>query len=134
MSFAMCQWAACGRLAAVMEDGYYHCARHLRDHRDQRDHVTRDTPLRELLPALHAQGLTDAQVVAQTGYDASYVRNLRCQLGLAANVPVPDGCGTRSAAERHKAKGEPVCAACKAAERIYYRDRARNRRAKAKAA
>ena len=38
-------------------------------------------------------------------------------------------CGTRSAAERHIERGEPLDDACAAARRKYYRDRARRIRA-----
>ena len=38
-------------------------------------------------------------------------------------------CGTHAAFNRHRAKGEPICEACRIAERTYQRTRARDRRA-----
>lgn len=40
-------------------------------------------------------------------------------------IPISHPCGTRAAAERHRRRKEQLCDECRAAERTYYRDRAR---------
>lgn len=47
---------------------------------------------------------------------------------LAATGPKLKPCGTRTAAERHIANGEPLDPACKRARREYYADHGRKRR------
>lgn len=46
-------------------------------------------------------------------------------------VPPSHPCGTVSAAKRHYTRGEPLCAACRAAQRLYDRERKRAKRAEA---
>jgi len=56
-----------------------------------------------------------------TEAEAKRAREYRARLrGGLPRVLQP--CGTRAAAVRHRRNGEPVCAACLAAERNYQRD------------
>jgi len=62
--------------------------------------------------------------------DAEYARRYRDKVrGGPPHEPEP--CGTRAAAQRHRRRGEPLCAACLAAEREYQREVGRRRRTKA---
>lgn len=54
------------------------------------------------------------------------------QRGLAGVGQVAKPCGTHAAYVRHQSHGEEPCEPCKVAQRAYQRDRARERRQRAK--
>lgn len=149
----LCAWAACTRMAVAEEDGWAHCDRHLRTHRlqkaeEQRAQVrqerlaARGKPIsfREAVVRLHADGYTDSEISAQLLVAPTSVRTERHRAGLAPNghrfssgsdelLP----CGTHAAFNRHKTAGQEPCEPCRIGERVYQRNRARERRAKAAA-
>lgn len=138
-----CSWAACTAPARRQDDdGHWHCPPHWEQHlafaeedeiRSRLATRTKADPkvcsqqrIRDVQTCV-ALGMDTNEIAQHLGLHDSYVRDLRRQGGVAPE-PRQAACGTRSGYERHRERGEEVCAPCADARRKYDKERYGRRR------
>lgn len=134
---ATCAWAACDAPASDVVEGWPMCAPHVLAHVE----LEGRPPIRrrgltlqqryEAVRELHAQGYSDPRIAAVVGCTRSWVRQLRRDLGLPANVPSPSARserreirhGTEAGAKQHSRRGDAPCQECRRAMTLARQER-----------